>query len=771
MRWKSLFGGLVLVVAATTGCKQQIYLTKSTYDLAHDAVTGGIEDHPQVTAQPTISSTGPPATVYDPERPIRNICLAEAIAIALEQGTVGNQSVLLSVLGQSSPLTGQIYNDQQIQFVGQGLSVSDSIRVLALDPARLGSNIELALSKFDAQWITSATWTTTDRPVGTSVDTFQAGGAGGVANINQEQFTGQTGILKPLATGGVAGITFATNYTLTNLPARVNPSYQPILTFGIEQPLLQGFGVEINQLRQFHPGTQLAFPGQLNNLNTFVTAPEGILVTRIRFDQQRAEFERVMNFMVYNVEQAYWNLYNAYWQLYSAEQGLRQAFETYKISQASFQAGRVAISDLAQARGQYEQFRGQRLIALDAVLENERQLRGMLGMPPEDCTRLVPCDTPTLAPYQPDWCASWEETLANRPELVMSREDVKAAQLNVVAARNLLLPDLRAFATYDINGLGDRLDGSSPNNAFRNLASDHFNDWTVGLRLVVPLGFRNAEANLRNFQLQLAKSYESLHNEERKSALFLDRQYRTLLSNYALIRVRRAQRDAFAEQLKARFQEFLAGRQGVTLDRLLEAQRFWADALASEYVAIRDYNNSIAGFEFAKGTILKHNSIYISEGELPKDAAERATEHLRERSKAIKVLEHAQPNDPSAPTHPYDAPTLPVAQAITADKNLPLPAMLQMQPLQKDPPGLPPVESVITPGTVQPTSATAPASFSAPTAQPIPTTVSPFNARPLPGPQANALKPVESPAQQYILEPPPPMPKATALATTPLPPK
>ena len=53
---------------------------------------------------------------------------------------------------------------------------NDAIRVLRLDPAIVGAGIESALSKFDAVWSSSATWNTTDRPVGTSLDTFQAAG-------------------------------------------------------------------------------------------------------------------------------------------------------------------------------------------------------------------------------------------------------------------------------------------------------------------------------------------------------------------------------------------------------------------------------------------------------------------------------------------------------------------------------------------------------------------------------------------------------------------
>mgnify|MGYP000878045639 CR=1 FL=1 len=55
---------------------------------------------------------------------------------------------------------------------------------------------------------------------------------------------------------------------------------QRVLQFQFEQPLMQGFGVEINQLRASHPGSILN-PGVFQN----ATSTEGILITRIRFDQ------------------------------------------------------------------------------------------------------------------------------------------------------------------------------------------------------------------------------------------------------------------------------------------------------------------------------------------------------------------------------------------------------------------------------------------------------------------------------------------------------
>src|SRR5205085_139887 len=157
--------------------------------------------------------------------------------------------------------------------------------------------VEASLAKFDTVWNSSMTWSATDQPTQ------------GLNRFNNGQTASfSTSLLKPLPTGGVAGITFSTQYQdLTNPPNSagfnvLNPSYLPRLQFQFEQPLLQGYGVEINQLRATHPGSVLTpFPtgGRV----------EGILITRLRFDQQRAEFEKNVQFMLVNVEVAYWNLY------------------------------------------------------------------------------------------------------------------------------------------------------------------------------------------------------------------------------------------------------------------------------------------------------------------------------------------------------------------------------------------------------------------------------------------------------------------------------
>jgi outer membrane protein TolC len=702
MRWNFAVMGLALAIAGVVGCKQQCFLTEC--DVNHYQNIGlppALDCKPKDILTPFVPDVPTPATVLNPEREIRNLTLAEAIAIALERGSTGIVSFTTNAEQEFGIALGRV-NDTLITAGPAGLTPTlggdDAIRVLALDPALAAADIDASLSKFDVHWVTSMTWNTTDRPVGTALDVFQSQGRVNAINLNDATYS--SSMVKPLPTGGVAGITFRTDYELSNLSPRVNPSYRPALVFGFEQPLLQGFGVEINQLRSNHPGVA---QGGVSNLNPFQTGSvrgvPGILITRIRFDLQRAEFERNVSAMLLNVEAAYWNLFNAYWGLYSQEQALRQAYEAWKINRARFEAGRIPIQDYAQTRVQYELFRGQRIQALGAVLEAERNLRGLIGLPAEDGTRLVPVDTPNLAPYQPDWATAMHEALTLRPELIVARQELRFRQLDIINQKNLLLPDVRFTSSYDVNGIGSRLDG--PEGALSSLASNTFNNWALGIRADIPLGFRDAHSAVRVARLNLLRTYYALQDQEAKTLRFLALQYRNLFEFQEQIKAQRAQRQAAAQQLEARFKEFLAGRG--TLDILLEAQRFWATALRAEYDAISSYNNCLACFEWAKGTLLQHDNVVITEGPLPQCAQVRATEHERERSKAFALRERANPilapgccaekGDPGLPQLPEDRPAS-VPAALEGLKATPAPP----ETLPLPTPGTPPKPPTGDPG-------------------------------------------------------------------------
>jgi outer membrane protein TolC len=692
MRWKKWIGGLALLLAM--GCQQKVFMTKPDFEESKLLGITGMINVSNAVEKPSTEIFPHPAVCSSPERKMRYISLAESIAIALEQGTVGNtqnplaiagaQELVPDQLGVFSPSVGQVF---QVRFNGS----TDAIKVLRLDPAITGAGIESSLSKFDAVWSSSAAWNTTDQPIGTSLQTFEA--AGQTSAIQQQQATMSTGIIKPLSTGGVASLTFDTVYTNTNLPSRINPAYQPTLQFGFEQPLMQGFGTEIEELRPNSPGSIL-HPGTFNTQPT----AEGILLTRLRYDQQRVNFELQVSYMLLNVELAYWNLYNGYWNLYTQETGLRLAYEAWRIFNARYQAGKVNIADLAQTRGQYELFRSQRLSAVNQVLEYERELRLLLGLPAEDGERLVPADQPTLASYTPDWSSSVHQALVNKPELIMARQEVKAAQMNLRVAEDMELPDVRLTATYDFNDIGSRLDGPGSDNAFRNLSTGRFSDWSVGIQGNIPIGFRDAHAKTRLAKLQLSRAFAVVQDQEIKLQSFMGEMYRLLDFQYEQIKVNRAQREAYGQQIRALSEQIKVGSQ--TPDILLEAQRFFATALQAEYQAITNYNQLLVGWEFYKGTIMLHDNIVISDGLMPGAVQVRAVEHERERTAALVVREHPIAKDPMhCDSDTGVLPQIPTGTAVSLPALLsdqqPLPPQPQMPAAKSSTPALPPVGNTL----------------------------------------------------------------------------
>src|SRR5262245_27115758 len=172
MRWNPAAGLLGLILFVVCGCAQPCFMTQDEYDRFHRemGLPKNLETNPAV-GTPVIIAAETPSTVDSPEERPRYISLQECIAIALQQGTVGAQSI-------RSP---GLSNDDLVSFsAGTGVTVgffgSDAIRVLALQPAIDAANIERELARFDTQWTTSMAWNSTDEPV-QGLSSFQNGAA------------------------------------------------------------------------------------------------------------------------------------------------------------------------------------------------------------------------------------------------------------------------------------------------------------------------------------------------------------------------------------------------------------------------------------------------------------------------------------------------------------------------------------------------------------------------------------------------------------------
>jgi outer membrane protein TolC len=683
-----LRGSVALALAGLVGCKQQLFLDPADFQQAVSVgLPPNLEHNPHAAVTPSVvqSLAGkPPASVLDPNRPGRPITLKECIAIALEQGSVGSQSP--ANFGQKN----------EVVAGPSGTTGTDAIRAFALDPASSAASIERALSRFDARWVTQMIWQKVDQPVAAQFLSFQQ---------QRDAATLSSRIDKPLPSGGLAGITFQVDYSkFTSLPNNtngfVNPNYTPRVTFSFQQPLLRQFGVEINQLNDFHPGrgdqTDFNFPVGASPFASNLPGQSSIMVTRIRRDQSLTTFESQVNFLLVNLETAYWNLYSAYYNLYAQEEGLRQSYDGYRFTEARVRAGTDPPQQLDQSRAQLELFRSQVYQARDQVLESERQLRSFMGLRSDDGVRLVPIDEPNLAPYIPDFYEAANEAVAYKPELMILRQEVKISQLQLRLARNLRQPDLRFIANYDVAGLGTRLDGSelidngAPGNALKSFGQNNFNSWDMRLRLDVPIGFRDTSAQVRQAQLQLTRNFVQLRDAEMKSLEYLTQQYRRVVVTHAVIPPLRARREALQLFLyRFRIRIDIGSYQSQEYLNFLTGQRDLADAIRAEFAAIAQYNSALAQFEFAKGTIMRYNNISLNEGPLPPGVLKRAADHERERAAGLKLRERPPADTvPLSPQHQIG----PAAGQPTLPPIVDLPVGGEIPPIPVDPkkePGVP----------------------------------------------------------------------------------
>ena len=219
---------------------------------------------------------------------------------------------------------------------------------------------------------------------------------------------------------------------------------------------------------------------------------------------------------------------------------------------------------------------------MNDALELDRQLHGVLGMKDDDGTVLAPSDRPTLAPVHLDWASAQSEALAMHPEVIMARETI-GILWPVLAAQIHLEHCLDVFGLTHPSETPDL-------------------DWRVGFR---------GSLDLRGARLPFSRAYEALADQERKAISYLAQQYRRVPLDYELIRVQRAAREAFAAQTEIQLDKYRTGT--TTPEMLLEAERFWSNAWDAEWLAVRNYNNALAGFDYARGASLRRHRIEIVE--------------------------------------------------------------------------------------------------------------------------------------------------------------
>jgi outer membrane protein TolC len=640
-RVHTIWAILTSAMIALTGCtpQQPLYFRESG-DLSHYLGMATDIDYPDVETQSLadVEETIEPLALDNLNyRETWDLTLEEAVKTAL-----ANAKVMRSLGGRY--VSSAFNNRSQTGDAPDALTSNPEAVRTVYDPAIAETTpftgVEYALSAFDTQWTTNFFYQSNDHqqnvePSFPITQFFRQ-------VFQQDTSTFNTQLQKVTATGGQFSVSNNIVYDRNNNPTRQiakdwNANYQ----VQFNQPLLAGAGVQYNRIAG--PNNPLNFnpiPGGAQQSPTF----DGVVLARIAVDISLADFEGGVRNLVSDVENAYWELSFAYRNLATSNTALESARVTwariYRLKEADARGGEA--KEEAQVREQYFQFKSTTQTLLNELFRAENRLRWIMGISTSDGRLICPTEQPTVAKVNFDFHEITEEAMSRSLDLRRQKWRIKQRELECIAAKNLLLPRLDVNGTYRWLGLGDELFGTKPNtfnpsnpldltgsSALQTLASGQFQEWQLGAQMTFSLGFRREFAQVRHFQLQLAKERAKLQDEELEVSHQLADAVRQLKLNYELTQTnfnRTLAADMQVEAVQAAFDA-----ETVLVDQLLEAQRRRAEAQAAFFRTLLDYQRAIITVHFRKGSLLEYNNVYLTEGPWPAKAKFDAHRLARQR--------------------------------------------------------------------------------------------------------------------------------------------
>jgi outer membrane protein TolC len=646
------------VIAA--GCQRLPYIDQSK-PVPHDSLGRVALEDKNVKQADLLSSTvssplpklSKPRTTNDPEaQEVWPMTLQQAIQIGLDNSEIVR---VIAFGAQGIPIGG--FEPTPLN-TGASAGVASSLGSGTLqsvyDPAILETQIATALSTFDTAFTTSILW-------GNNVQPYNNGVQGGSLSLTGTKYpivsvndsaTFQMGLSKQTATGATIGVVNNVAWSYQNSSFLVWPSaYTTNIQLTLTQPLLGS----------------APLPGQAAGRPVGLEANRApIVIARLNADAAVWRFKAEVMAHCRSVEQQYWNLAQSHVQLWSSDRAVSLAQEILNRENAELVVGRGTVADVAEAAQRLEQFNLDLVTRTSDVITTERQLRNILGLPPADNRRIIPVTPPTEARLEPDWDASLAQMLNFQPDIVQQQILVRVAELQLLIARNQLLPQLSLNALYQLNGLGQSLDSSfavmtgstlkalnpviANEQRLAGLESNpglysNFVTWQVGFTFQMPLGMRSPLANTRSAQYTLLRARAYLQQVFHQTTHSLARFFLEIDANYKQFKTASRLRAAAAQRLDAQRAYYEEGR--ITIDRFLDAVSQYATAVATEAQYKTTYNISIVALEEAKGTLLAYDNIAVAEGPNPRKAYIQA----RDIQDAHKQ-HHIPPDGPMVPMKP-----------------------------------------------------------------------------------------------------------------------
>ena len=389
----------------------------------------------------------------------------------------------------------------------------------------------------------------------------------------------QVGIDKRFSSGATITLDSSIARSSSNNNAARNPDYGSNVGLSIRQPLLKDAWSTVN------------------------LAP--LAQAKVTAERSLFELRSDVLDLVLNTEIAYWNLVYTRADKALTASSLALAENLLEENGERKRLGLVTPLEVLQAEAEFLN-QQEAIIQADRAIEDAQDvLRHAMGqtdfMETISGEILVASLPDRMEPLRPIGDVVKDTVISDVDAKVQERR-IEVERINRILAQDETRPDLDL--TAGVTYLGRDQDG---NTAYRGAYNADGHDWTLGLEVRMPWGFRDARARARQAERALESATLRLYSIKQEKALAARNAWRSASAGFKRIEVTRASvllnEEAF-EQERARYGSGLVPYRSV-----LEAQRDYDRAKSNYLQSIIEALRATVRLSRVDGTLLARNSL------------------------------------------------------------------------------------------------------------------------------------------------------------------
>lgn len=438
------------------------------------------------------------------------------------------------------------------------------VQLFAPSIAEEAYNAERA--KFEAAFYANTNFAKTDQPVASLLE---------IQGSQYESSSTNLGVDIPLQTGGSITFDLADSRFKTDSAFSLfNPSYGSDFSMSVSQPLLRNAGIETN-----------TYSIRIAQIDSAIAGA-----------QTRLEVIRV----IASVDRVYWRVYAAFKQLAVRVQQYELAKVQLERARRYVQAGQNAQVEIIRAQAGLAQSLESIIIAENNLRDRQRELKLAIqeaGLEPSGPTAIMPSTEPNPVHYTFEPAELVRQAIDNRMEMLELELRLARADKTVYYLRNQALPLVNLNYTYNVNGLGP-----TRNDSYDLLLDKNFEDHSLGVQVLVPLGNEAAESRVRQSFLNRRQVLASKESRQALIEVEVLNALDQLEANWQRILAARQSALLEEELYQAEIRQFEIGLR--TSTDVLEAQSNFVNAQSTEINAVTEYQISLIDLAFATGTLL-----------------------------------------------------------------------------------------------------------------------------------------------------------------------